>query len=542
MRIALDLDLTEMDDHISMISRSGASGTLIAEFRALADATATDGSPKYAPKPVMQGLARFITRSSGGPNKDSVLYEISHLVAILERLAPGSDARADFFLGTAKAAASVYRVNFEDYADIADAVGIVVGDAGVTAIYDDVEFTVRYGRIPLLAALYEFLIALDEFQHYQDINDVFDALGGEDIGMRDIQDAANKLSSIMRQYRRKHIQRTKYDEKFNLILSFLRDRSEESVIHIDDASILDFWVSNTDAGDFRVYKTVFEGFIEFMKAFDMGGRTDAVEHSAVIGTDFEGGEVEPDDESADIFTLGDWQSPLEVLSEGAAADIKFLKRESEQKPIEVMMQYGPYSDRLPVAFLRLESFGPIQAGITNDLQVKRGRSSIEKRLPCDDAPEYRQKISVYEDVLAHVKQLQKAAYHVLQSQFDLGEDQGDVVPLFGNMPETSFQAAKNNDSPEDVDAEAVAAIGAEAESAFRKIVRKGFEESVLQSEDRIEGFRIGAGALITIESQLLRFIKIANALDQGNPDLAQRFTSDREIFSTRFRTLYGENQ
>jgi hypothetical protein len=145
-------------------------------------------------------------------------------------------------------------------------------------------------------------------------------------------------------------------------------------------------------------------------------------------------------------------------------------------------------------------------------------------------------------VLAHVKQLQKAAYHVLQSQFDLGEDQGDVVPLFGNMPETSFQAAKNNDSPEDVDAEAVAAIGAEAESAFRKIVRKGFEESVLQSEDRIEGFRIGAGALITIESQLLRFIKIANALDQGNPDLAQRFTSDREIFSTRFRTLYGENQ
>ena len=76
MLIALDLDLTLMDDPVAMISRSGASGTLIAEFRALSDATAMDGAPKYAPKPVMHGLARFITSASGGPNKDSELFEL----------------------------------------------------------------------------------------------------------------------------------------------------------------------------------------------------------------------------------------------------------------------------------------------------------------------------------------------------------------------------------------------------------------------------------------------------------------------------------
>jgi hypothetical protein len=539
MLIALDLDLTLMDDPVAMISRSGASGTLIAEFRALSDATAMDGAPKYAPKPVMHGLARFITSASGGPNKDSELFELCHLIAILGRLAPGPDARAEFFLGFSKAAASVFRASIHGYDGAGDLEAITVDEVGVGVRYGDGEFAVRYGRIPLLAALYEFLIASDGFAHYQDINDVFDGLGGGDGNVRQIQDAANALSSIMRQYRRKHIERAKYYEKFNAIFTFLRARSGDNQIHVDDEAVLDFWVSSNGAGDFRVYKTVFEGFIEFIKTFDMGGRTDAIEHSAVIGTDFEAHEVEPDDQSGDIFALGDWQSPLAVLLQGAAADIKFLKKESEQKPIEALMQYGPYAERLAMAFLRLESFGPIQAGITNDLQVKRGRASVENRITCKDAFEYRQKVRDLENILDHVKQLQKAAYHVLTSQPGA---ENNVVSLFGGAPETSFQAARNNDALAEVDASAMAEIGAEAEAVFRKIVRKGFEESVLESEDRIEGFRVGAGALVAMESLLVRYIKTATALDNAPPDLAERFASDRATFAARFQTLYGEPQ
>ncbi|MBT3552047.1 MAG: hypothetical protein HOB64_06585, partial [Rhodospirillaceae bacterium] len=435
MFIALDLDLLTMDDPVSMISRSGATGTLIAEFRALSDATDMGGAPKYAPKPVLHGLARFITGASGGPNKDSELFELCHLIAILARMAPGTDARAEFFLGITKAAASIFRATIHGYGDPGD--GISVDDGGVNATYGDGEFGVRYGRMPLLAALYEFLIASDGFENYQPINDVFDGLNEGAASVRDIQDSANALSSIVRQYRRKHIQRSKYDDKFNAILTFLRARTVDNKIHVDDETVLDFWVSNNDAGDFRVYKTVFEGFVEFMKSFEMGGRTDAVERSAVIGTDFEAHEVEPDDQAGDIFSLSDWQSPLAVLAEGAAADIKFFKKESEQKPIEALMQYGPYAERLAMAFLRLESFGPIQAGITNDLQVKRGRASIETRITCDDAFEYRDKVAGFEAILDHVKQLQKAAYHVLTS----GAGQaGNVVSLFGDAPETSFEA------------------------------------------------------------------------------------------------------
>jgi hypothetical protein len=540
MLIALDLDLLAMDDPVSMISRSGATGALIAEFRALADATDMDGGPKYAPKPVLQGLARFITGASGGPNKDSELFELSHLIAILAKLALGPDVRAEFFLGATKAAASVFRATIQGYGGAGD--GISIDDGGVNITYGEAEFGVRYGRMPLLAALYEFLIASDGFENYQAVNDVFDGLSEGAMSVRQIQDAANALSSIVRQYRRKHIHRSKYDEKFNAILTFLRARTGENQIHIDDETVLEFWVSNNDAGDFRVYKTVFEGFIEFIKAFDMGGRTDAVERSAVIGTDFEAHEVEPDDQTDDIFSLSDWQSPLAVIAEGAAADIKFFKKESEQKPIEALMQYGPYAQRLALAFLRLESFGPIQAGITNDLQVKRGRASIEARITCGDASEYRDKVASFDAILDHVKQLQKAAYHVLTSQSGQSGQESNVVSLFGDAPETSFEAARNNDALAEVDAVARAEIGAEAEVVFRKIVRKGFEESVLQSDDHIEGFRIGAGALVAMESLLRRYIKTAGAFDNGHPDLAERFASDRAAFAARFQTLYGEDQ
>jgi hypothetical protein len=538
MFIALNMDLLTMDDPVSMISRSGATGTLIAEFRALSDATDMDGAPKYAPQPVLQGLARFITGASGGPNKDSELFELSHLIAILARLAPGADARAAFFLGLTKAAASVFRATIQDYGDAPDGIG--VDEDGVSATYGEAEFGVRYGRMPLLAALYEFLIASDGFENYQPVNDVFDGLSDGAESVRQIQDAANALSSIVRQYRRKHIERSKYGEKFNAILTFLRARTGEGQIQVDDQAVLEFWVSNNDGGDFRVYRTVFEGFIQFMKSFDMGGRTDAVEHSAVIGTDFEAHEVEPDDQADDIFALSDWQSPLAVLAEGAAADIKFFKKESEQKPIEALMQYGPYAERLAMAFLRLESFGPIQAGITNDLQVKRGRASIEARITCDDAFEYRGKVAAFEAILDHVKQLQKAAYHVLTSGPGQPGRESNVVSLFGDAPETSFEAARNNDALAEVGAGELAEIGAEAEAVFRKIVRKGFEESVLQSGDGIEGFRIGAGALVAMEGLLRRYIKTATALDNAPPDLAERFASDRAIFAARFQSLYGE--
>ena len=193
--------------------------------------------------------------------------------------------------------------------------------------------------------------------------------------------------------------------------------------------------------------------------------------------------------------------------------------------------------------MRLESFGPIQAGITNDLQVKRGRASIETRIKCGGAFEYRDKLADFGKILDHIKQLQKAAYHVLTRQVgDAAGEASNVNSLFGDAPETSFQAARNNDALVDVDAGAMDEIGAEAEAVFRRIVRKGFEESVLDSDDYIEGFRIGAGALVAMESLLVRYIKTASALDNAPPDLAERFASDQATFAARFQTLYGENQ
>ena len=42
-----------MDDAITTITRSGASGSLLADFKAIEDASSSDGQPKYAKTPVM---------------------------------------------------------------------------------------------------------------------------------------------------------------------------------------------------------------------------------------------------------------------------------------------------------------------------------------------------------------------------------------------------------------------------------------------------------------------------------------------------------
>ncbi|MEE2760751.1 MAG: hypothetical protein VYE18_04840, partial [Pseudomonadota bacterium] len=104
------------------------------------------------------------------------------------------------------------------------------------------------------------------------------------------------------------------------------------------------------------------------------------------------------------------------------------------------------------------------------------------------------------------------------------------------------QAARNNDTIAEIDAADMDAIGAEAATAFRKIVRKGFEESVLEDEDRIQGYRIGADALVDIENLLVSFIKTSTTFDAVPPDLAERFATDRATFAARFQSLYGEAQ
>ena len=156
---------------------------------------------------------------------------------------------------------------------------------------------------------------------------------------------------------------------------------------------------------------------------------------------------------------------------------------------------------------------------------------------------YPDKFEQIKTILGHVRQLQKASYFVLAG-LDAHDqdlvDRGDNVVSFGAQnPESLFENARNNSTLDEHDIENCSAIMVDAELAFKKLTRKGFEENILDDPVSVEGFRIGAGALLKISSQLETFLSRMKKIDRENSSLEKKFVEDKKIFSQQFNLLYG---
>ena len=524
---------------------AGAAAAMVEDFRALADATAPDDGPRYQERPVLIDLARFLVRS--GPNRDTAFYELCHLVNAVDAAGTGRDRRNSFFLGPERASPARFRARLD--AALAKGgwrrSGFAHSGEGLSIDYADGAFAVRFGRMPFLAALYEFLAGMENFSFYSELQAIFDdmSLGTADI--KAVQAASNRIASHFRQYRRRHLAPIRQDGKFDLLFGFLAQRSPVGRVVVDDAAVLEFWAEKSSAGDFRSYRTVFDSFVHFLRALDEAARGEAVAGAASIGTDRENGEVDPGDGDAG-FGESEWQSPFAVLDQEPAAAIKFFKKDSERKPVEVLMHYGPAALRLPLAFLRLEAFGPVQSAITTDLQIGRGADSVRARLTCADAAPYCKIVAGFGEILEIVRRLQKAAFYALHKNAQNTLPGGNVVALPG--PDSRewdsmilFDQARAT-APEGralPGAAEIARLMAEAAKTFRAISRKGFDEAGLGSEARVEGFRIGAGALVAAEAQIERYLAAARRMERGGQNLEGWFEADRQVFSHKFGALYG---
>ncbi len=515
-----------MTDTEGPFFRAGADGVLLEEFRALAETC------RYPERPVLVWLVRFIIGTGGGPNKDSPLFELCHLVFAVDALTGGGvnggEGRALFFLGLERTIPRTIRSHLDALAVETVSAQVRLEENGVVIDYDDGSFQVTFGRMSFLMALYEFLASMEGFAFYEELAEVFDGIAGEDgtTSLRAIKDATNKLSSRLRHYRGAHMEWAANNEKFSRILPFLKERGQGNDLTIDDAAILDFWALHSQGKEFKGYKTVFDAFVTFQRALQMGLRTQASETAAVLGTDRDAGEVDLADQAYDLGAFGEWVSPFQVLDEDEVREIKFFKGAGERKPLEALMQCGPDALRLPHAFLRLESFAPIQAGITNDLQVKRGRASVERRISCADAEPYGARRDLHARLLDHVRILEKAALHGIL------ETRGQTEPKVMAFPVGGDAVA---DDAVDIDA-----VAEEAHEAFRRLTRRGFEDITGEDDERGEAFRRSAGALVAMAHVLQGMLDAADRLD-GNPsDLDTLFESDRQIFSAQFGRIYGE--
>ncbi len=525
---------------------SGVDGQLLADFRALAEATSADGEAKYSPL-VLQRLALFIVARSSGRNRDAPLFELCHLINITDAAGADIAARWHFFLGGDRVTAAGCRRGLEDLlANVGwRRHGFQETEDGIAISYGEEEFLVTFGRMPFLLAVYEFLATMDEFAYHGALNDTLSAMleaAAQNNRMRVIQDGANGLAATMRRYRGLHLDMAMHDEAFMAILNYLQERGEGRRLDFVDEDILHFWCRH-NVGEFRTYRRAYQRFADFTAALAASQSQRAAEAAAPLGLDWEAGEVEPEDMSQAGDGLGDlatWSDPLPLLDSGPAAAIKFFTTAGEREPLAPLTEFGPFAQRLPLAFLRYVAFGAVQAAITTALQFHPGESVSDELLICATAESYSTRRDLYEKLQQRLDRLEKATYHALRQASASRDVEGDNVTVLAPPDAHAiFEAARRDmdhgDGPSD---DQLMALEAEAARAFKQITRRGFEAEALLDEAHQEGFRIGAGVLYTVGKVLDGYLLRLAGLE-GEGGLESLFAADTAVFAAQFRKLYG---
>ena len=524
--------------------RGGIDEKMLADFRAVADGTAQSGESKFPPRP-LQRLADFLVGRSGGPNRDAPLYELCHLVNAIDAVDDSAEGRWRFFFQD-MVRSSTCRLWFRDMLSAGNwrRDGFEMTEDGIAINYADDSFSISFGRMPFLVALFEFLATMEEMDSHNDLNDILDAMVVAATGKRAVQDAANRIAAALRQYCGQHRDRNRHDEAFTAIQRFLHDRQAETEggrWSIDDATILIFWQQH-NTGIFRTYRNAFEQFADFYEVVITAANRRAVVAAAPLGADQEIGEVDPDDLSGTSAFLGDqaaWQDPLPLLDQKPASGIKFLTKTGERASLAPLMAFGPFAVRLPLAFLRYLSYGAVQAAITTALQFHPEQPPPDVHVKCVRAEIYRDRQELYRQLLEHLGRMQLATYHVLSRSISNSAD-SNMVSLGAVSGANLFEMARRDmdEEPDIPDAE-VATMEETAAGIFRRISRRGFDEDALSDQDHLEGFRIGAGVLYAAANILRRYLGTLHKLDSDGDGLSIWFEDDRDTFAGEFVKLYG---
>ncbi len=530
----------EIVEATGRILDAGKSPELTALLANVADATAADGEPRYAPKTYRDLARSIVCRTYAKP-----VLQLCHLINAADACGSGRDRWENFFYGVDAARAGAFRGYLFEALENGGwrRPGIEADADGVSIRYADGFFTIRYGRMPLLAALLETVLTM---VGYREIDGVFQDMLKRAGDLTAVGEAANAVNRLIYAYLRENLTSAQSGDKFDAIVAFLKFRSAstgqpngEGAISVDDDALLEFWLKQTgetgSAGDFRTFKSVAGAFVDLLRALDSASDQKAIQYATSIGSDRESGEMDPDqiygEELADQMGV-EWVDPFAALDLPPADAIKFLTK-IEREALDTLMDYGPLACELPLTVLRADIFGNAQSRVTQAL--RRKRELIADLVGCKEVENYADRKARYRQSEGYLDQVQKAALHVLMA--DAPGDHGDapaeaepdettnIVPLFGR------QVAVANDMPD---------VRAEARSAFNNISRKGFNEADMEDPDIREGFSVGAEALVRGRGHLADYLAILENLDEETPGLEDVFHSDRELFSKQFSVLYGE--
>ncbi|MEG3619791.1 hypothetical protein V5T82_15100 [Magnetovibrio sp. PR-2] len=502
-----------MNNPIHILRHAGADQECVELLRGILD------SGRYAYRDC-ERLASIIVGASGGPNRDSPLFELCHLMNGVDACGFVGNDRMAFVMGEVQVTPNALRQSMESRLDSTGwrRSEFTNDDAGIEINYPDGTFSVRYGRMPVLLALYEFLGGMNDFTFFTQLNDTFDTmLSAAPVSQKTVKAATGALAREFRKYRRQHIKRAEYEDSIQRISPFLTERAGSDGWQIDDLAILDFWLLHNQVKAFKGYATVFEKFVQLDQIMRQGRLSTDMDGARPLGLNREAGEVDVRaDKALGPDDYKQWSSPLETFADEELQDIKFFKAKTESGPLQGLMRYGPHASQWPLSFMRVESFDPIQSAISNDLRMKRGPQSVRQRITCDAAIPYHEKAQQFDAAQSHVKKLQQAVLYILS-----------------NRGEQIREAIDGNDM------ESESLLG-HARKAFESLKRKGFDQSAFDEENRMV-FEEAADALVAISNQLHAFLnKIQFNKHEGQTALSNQFEEDRGVFRMQFEELYGD--
>jgi hypothetical protein len=517
-----------------LVLEAGKSDELKAAFLGVAEVTTPMGELKYPPK-VCRDLAKAIACRSYAKS----VLQLCHLVNVADACGPGRESYERFFFDGQRATSRNFKVFIHEALATRGwrRAGFECTAEGVVIRYSGGLFNVAFSRMPLLAALFEFLIGIES---YREVDEILGRMLSDAHDHAVVETAAKALSRRIYGYLSRHLPSAQNAAKFNRILAFLESRSRDRTFLMDDDTVLQFWTDHAvkedgRAGDFRAFRTVLDAFVAFSRALELAADQAAVRRASAVGSDLEASEVDPDDLSSLADLPGQWESPLPLLAEEPVDRIKFLTNR-EKESLRLLLELGPMSRHLPLSLLRAEVFGRVQARITQALRAKSSQRSLHDLIECADAESYSSRQAVYADLHGRIQRVMKAALHVLLRDQQT-TDTGNVSAMRPNDPIAVFEQLSETpvfDEPEELDPAL-----REAGKAFREFSRKGFAECEAEDPTVVEGFRYGAGILLTIAGETDRISDTLTRLDRHDSGLAGWFERDGEIFRTQFRRLYG---
>jgi hypothetical protein len=294
----------------SLVLETGPSGDLRAALQSVSEATTPDGAPRYAVK-VCRTLNRLIACRAYAVSA----LQLCHFVNIAESCAPRRGAHEHLLMGTERATGAGFRGCITSA--VADRgwrrAGCDVSGEGVVIQYSDAVFNVGFARMPLLAALFEFLCGT---VGYASLDEEFCTMLHSPTSDDAVRAAANGIERLLYAYLKENLSSVQMQGKFQVLLEFARSDAAAPELVVDVTTILEFCREKSldeDAGNFRLFRSAFDAYTAFLLALEVATDSEAVGRARAVGADWEAGEVDVAAllDSADSMDV--WTSPLHAV-------------------------------------------------------------------------------------------------------------------------------------------------------------------------------------------------------------------------------------